>query len=118
MLDQLLKDVKTVVLPKVIDNETMELRRYTSRADLQEGAFHILEPIGEHFTDYEKIDVALVPDMAFDAAGHRLGRGKGYYDCFLAAHPHLYKIGVCFHFQRVPEVPVDEHDVCKDEVIS
>ena len=117
LLDQLLKDGKTVVLPKVIDNETMELRRYTSRADLQEGAFHILEPIGEQFTDYEKIDVALVPGIAFDAAGHRLGRGKGYYDRFLAAHPHLYKIGVCFPFQRVPEVPVDEHDVCMDLIV-
>ena len=117
MLDQLLKDVKTVVLPKVIDNETMELRRYTSRADLQEGAFHILEPIGEHFTDYEKIDVALVPDMAFDAAGHRLGRGRGYYDRFLTGVT-CYKIGVCFPFQRVAEVPTDDHDVMMDEVIG
>jgi 5,10-methenyltetrahydrofolate synthetase len=83
---------------------------------LAEGAFHILEPIGEQFADYEKIDVALVPGMAFDAAGHRLGRGKGYYDRFLAAHPHLYKIGVCFPFQHVAEVPVNEYDVCMDEV--
>ena len=118
LLNKLVAEGHTVLLPKVIDNETMELRRYTSYVDLAEGAFHILEPIGEQFTDYEKIDVALVPGMAFDAAGQRLGRGKGYYDRFLAAHPHLYKIGVCFPFQRVPEVPVDEHDVSMDEVIS
>ena len=117
LLDQLLKEGKTVVLPKVIDNETMELHRYTSRADLQEGAFHIMEPIGEPFGDHDQINVALVPGMAFDAAGRRLGRGKGYYDRFLAAHPHLYKIGVCFPFQRVAEVPFEEHDVCMDLIV-
>ena len=95
----------------------MELHRYTSRADLQEGAFHIMEPIGEPFGDHDQINVALVPGMAFDAAGRRLGRGKGYYDRFLAAHPHLYKIGVCFPFQRVAEVPFEEHDVCMDLIV-
>ena len=118
LIDQLVAEGKTVVLPKVTGDETMELRRYTSRDDLQEGAFHILEPVGEPFTDYDQIDVALVPGMAFDAAGHRLGRGKGYYDRFLAAHPHLYKIGVCFPFQRVAEVPSEAHDIIMDEVIS
>ena len=73
--------------------------------------------MGEQFTDYDKIDLALVPGMAFDAAGHRLGRGKGYYDRFLGEHPHIYKIGVCFPFQRVAEVPSEAHDVVMDEVI-
>jgi 5-formyltetrahydrofolate cyclo-ligase len=95
----------------------MELRRYTSPADLAEGAFHIMEPAGEPFCDYERIDVVLVPGMAFDAAGRRLGRGRGYYDRFLAAHPHVYKIGVCFPFQRVAEVPAEPHDVVMDEVV-
>ena len=124
LIDRLVEQGRTVVLPKVLDDETMELRRYTSRDDLREGAFHIMEPVGELFTDYEAIDVALVPSMAFDAAGHRLGRGKGYYDRFLAEHlapcpsplaPRL--IGVCFPFQRVAEVPSEEHDVCMDEIV-
>jgi len=124
LIDRLVEQGRTVVLPKVLDDETMELRRYTSRDDLREGAFHIMEPVGELFTDYEAIDVALVPGMAFDAAGHRLGRGKGYYDRFLAEHlapcplplaPRL--IGACFPFQRVAEVPSEEHDVCMDEIV-
>ena len=124
LIDQLVVQGKTVLLPKVVDDETMELRRYTSRDDLREGAFRIMEPVGEPFTDYDAIDVALVPGMAFDAAGHRLGRGKGYYDRFLAEHlapcssplaPRL--IGVCFPFQRVAEVPSEEHDVCMDEIV-
>ena len=118
LIDQLVAQGYSVVLPKVTGNETMELRRYTSREDLHEGAFHILEPTGELFTDYDNIDIALIPGMAFDAAGHRLGRGKGYYDRFLSAHPHLHKIGVCFPFQRVAEVPFESHDVLMDEVIS
>ena len=118
LIDQLVGQGIKVVLPKVTGDETMELRRYTSRADLQEGAFHIMEPVGETFDAYDQIDFALVPGMAFDAAGHRLGRGKGYYDRFLSAHRHIYKIGVCFPFQRVAEVPSEEHDVMMDEVRS
>jgi len=109
---------RTVVLPKVTGDETMELRRYTSQDDLAEGAFHILEPVGEPFTDYDQIDVVLVPGMAFDAAGHRLGRGKGYYDRFLSSHFSPLIIGVCFPFQRVAEVPTEDYDVCMNEVCS
>ena len=117
LLDNLVAEGRKVLLPKVLDNEQMELRRYSSRKDLAEGAFHILEPTGELFTDYGQIDVALVPGMAFDAAGHRLGRGRGYYDRFLSACPNIYKVGVCFPFQRVAAVPVDEHDVVMDEIV-
>ena len=116
LIAQLVTEGRTVLLPKVLDDEQMELRRYCSEADLAEGAFHIMEPVGEPYTDYDKIDVVLVPGMAFDAAGHRLGRGRGYYDRFLTAHSHLYKIGVCFPFQRVAEVPVEEHDICVDDI--
>ena len=123
LIDRLVAEGRTMVLPKVTGDETMELRRYTSQADLCEGAFHILEPVGEPFVDYEQIDVALVPGVAFDAAGHRLGRGRGYYDRFLAEHlaprtSHLAPrlIGVCFPFQRVAVVPVDAHDVVLDQI--
>ncbi len=116
LIDRLVAEGRTVVLPKVTGDETMELRRYTSQADLSEGAFHILEPVGEPFVDYEQIDVALVPGVAFDAAGHRLGRGRGYYDRFLAEHLAPRLIGVCFPFQRVAVVPVDAHDVVLDQI--
>jgi 5-formyltetrahydrofolate cyclo-ligase len=53
--------------------------------------------------------------MAFDSCGHRLGRGRGYYDRFLSSH--FTSIGVCFDFQKIMEVPTDEYDVSVDEVI-
>ena len=118
LMDELAGQGKTVLLPRVISDTDMELRRYTGRQDLQPCAYGILEPVGELFTDYEKIDVAIVPGMAFDAEGHRLGRGKGYYDRFLSRVPYIYKIGLCFAWQMVEHVPYDEHDILMDEVIQ
>ena len=121
LLDELTAAGKTVLLPKVVSSEDMELRRYTGKTDLQQGAFGIMEPCGEVFTDYAAIDVAVVPGMAFDKEGHRLGRGKGYYDRFLSKlstlNAKLYKIGLCFSWQLVDEVPCDEHDIIMDEII-
>ena len=119
LLDDLLAEGKKVFLPKVLDDETMEIRRYTGRHDLQEGILHLMEPTGESFTAYGDIDIVVVPGMAFDARGHRLGRGRGYYDRFLSSQRTVPSelIGVCFDFQKVPEVPVDEHDFPVDEVI-
>ena len=114
LLDELVVGGKTVLLPKVIDDETMELHRYTGAQDLREGAFHIMEPIGEKCEDIG--EAILVPGLAFDSQGHRLGRGRGYYDRFLRARP-CARIGVCFDFQKVEEVPVDAYDIAVDEVI-
>lgn len=116
-LDDLVAEGKMVLLPKVIDDETMELRCYTGRDDLQEGAFHIMEPVGALFTDLALIDVVLVPGVAFDAQGHRLGRGKGYYDRFLQSVSDIKKIGVCFDFQKVEQVPSEAHDIVVDIVV-
>lgn len=118
LIDELVAEGKTVLLPKVLDDETMELRRYTGRHDLREGAFHIMEPIG--ITEGRcAIDVALIPGVAFDAFGHRLGRGRGYYDRFLSSLRTVPTefIGICFDFQKVPEVPVDANDIPVDMVI-
>jgi len=117
LLDNLVAEGKAVLLPKVLDDETMELRCYTGRDDLQEGAFHIMEPTGTLFTDLRQIDVVLVPGVAFDAQGHRLGRGKGYYDRFLQSASDIKKIGVCFDFQKVDQVPSEAHDVVVDIVV-
>lgn len=131
LIDELVAEGKTVLLPKVIDGETMELRRYTGRDDLEEGAYHILEPVGELFKDYASIDVVLVPGLAFDAAGHRLGRGRGYYDRFLngtdpnadvfdsaeGSVPRTKTLGLCFDFQKVDVVPTDAHDRAVDIVV-
>ena len=118
LLNRLVREGRTVVLPRVVDSETMVLHTYQGEADLVEGVLHIMEPTGKPFTDYGAIDVALVPGVAFDAAGHRLGRGRGYYDRFLTAHHPRRTIGVCFPFQRVAVVPTDDHDIRMDEILN
>lgn len=116
LIDELVAEGKTVLLPKVLDDTTMELRRYTGLQDLCEGAYHIMEPVGMTFTDLSQIDVALIPGVAFDAQGHRLGRGKGYYDRFLSLIS-TKTLGLCFDFQKVAEVPVEAQDVAVDKVV-
>lgn len=118
LIDELAAQGKTVLLPRVVSATGMVLHRYTCQDDLQRGAFGIMEPTGLPFTDYEAIDVAVIPGMAFDHDGHRLGRGRGYYDRFLARVPFIYKIGICFPFQMVGEVPTSENDIPMDDVIS
>ena len=116
LLDELVAEGKTVLLPKVLDDTSIELRRYTGPHDLREGAYHIMEPTGALFTNLAQIDLALIPGLAFDAKGHRLGRGKGYYDRFL--NTFIGKtIGVCFDFQKVAEVPVEAHDMAVNLVV-
>ncbi len=118
LLDELVAMNKTVLLPKVINSTDMELRYYTGRQDLTLGAYDILEPTGKIFTNYEMIDVAVIPGMAFDTQGHRLGRGRGYYDRFLAnISDNVFKIGLCFPWQIVESVPTEENDIPMDLVI-
>ena len=118
LLDHLVAAGKTVLLPRVVNDTDMELRHYTGRHDLQPGAYGIMEPVGRPFTEYKQIDVAIIPGMAFDREGHRLGRGKGYYDRFLSRVPNIYKIGLCFSWQLVDSVPTDEHDIRMDETVT
>lgn len=108
---------KRVLLPVVIGPGEMALRTYEGEDHTREGAFHILEPTGDDFTRYDAIDVAIIPGMAFDPAGNRLGRGKGYYDRFLPKVRLSYKIGVCYGFQMVERVPVGDLDQPMDEVV-
>ena len=116
-VDRLVCEGKRVLLPRVISDNKMEIRVYSSAEDLQKGQFDIMEPTGKLFTRYADIDVCVIPGMAFDSAKHRLGRGKGYYDRFLSNVPNIYKIGVCFDFQKVDNVPSDDFDIPMDEVL-
>lgn len=107
---------KRIVLPVVVGDE-LELRLYTSPADLCIGSYGIAEPTGQLFTDYNNIDLAVIPGVAFDPQGRRLGRGKGYYDRLLPHIPAL-KVGICFPFQLMEEIPTEQFDIRMSTVIS
>ena len=107
---------KKIILPVVVGDE-LELRIYTGPNDLAISSYGIAEPTGKVFTDYNAIDIAVIPGMAFDQKGNRLGHGKGYYDKLL---PHIpaFKAGICFAFQMIDDIPVDQFDISMDMVIT
>ena len=109
---------KRILLPVVRDND-MVLRQYTSNNTLHTGTFGISEPQGTDYTDYTTIQLAVVPGIAFDADGNRLGRGRGYYDRFFAAMDiKAWRMGYCYPFQLVEHVPTDAQDISMHEVLT
>jgi 5-formyltetrahydrofolate cyclo-ligase len=108
--------VKKIVLPVVAGND-LELRVFEGlNAMAQSRSFGIMEPVHGELVSPENIDFALIPGVAFDRMGNRLGRGKGFYDRI------LHRIGACkvavgYPFQLVGSVPVEGHDAPVDLVI-
>ncbi|MCM1109523.1 MAG: 5-formyltetrahydrofolate cyclo-ligase [Clostridium sp.] len=109
---------KRFILP-VVTGDDLELRIYQDETQLRNGAFGIQEPIGNSFTTYEEIDLALIPGVAFDKEGHRLGRGKGYYDRLLTRlRPYgIPTLGICYGYQKVNHVPTEPHDIPMDDIL-
>ena len=87
----------------------MAFFRVTSERSLRPGRFGILEP-----ERWEPLGMGpalcVVPGLAFDLQGRRLGYGKGYYDRFLAEHDHITAVGLCYRELLLPQLPAEEHD--------
>ena len=109
---------KTVVLPTCVGNDLV-LRVYEGEESMVSGAYGIMEPTGRVMEekDYGEIDLAVVPGVAFDKDGGRMGRGRGFYDRTLRKMPRCYKMGVCWEVQMVEKVPMDEFDIKMNNVI-
>jgi 5-formyltetrahydrofolate cyclo-ligase len=106
---------KITLLPTIEKNEIV-LKQYTGQQNLINGTLNIKEPVGEVFNNFNKIDLILVPGIAFDKNNNRLGRGKGYYDRFLKKTS-AFKVGVCFKFQYLHYIPVNEYDMKVNDVV-
>lgn len=106
---------KNVFLPRVNGND-IEILRYDSD-NISVGAFGIEEPAGNNIFDMKEIDLAIVPGIAFDKTGNRIGRGKGYYDRLLAGSD-IATIGIGYDCQLVDQIPVETHDVSVDIVVT
>ncbi|MDE6134952.1 MAG: 5-formyltetrahydrofolate cyclo-ligase [Muribaculaceae bacterium] len=106
---------KTYYLPRVngLDLEILPYRQTHTHL----GAFRIEEPDGTDTVDIENIDLIVVPGIAFDRLGNRVGRGKGYYDRLLS-RSRAVTVGVCYDFQMVDEIDTDGHDIPVDFVIA
>ena len=109
---------KRVVYPRV-QGAGLEFFEVNSAAELRVGNFGILEPQGTQSWPLAMIDLLLVPGVAFDQSGHRLGYGKGYYDRLLPDRPAGCRlVGLCFEFQLLSTLPAEGHDVRMDLLVT
>lgn len=99
---------KHFFLPRV-NGIDLEILPY-ERTRMHLGAFHIEEPDGDDTVDIDKIDLVIVPAVAYDRSGNRVGRGKGYYDRLLSKS-RAVTIGVCYDFQLFDCFETEEHDI-------
>ena len=99
---------KQIVLPAV-SGDDMHFYPYTGKENLKKGVFGIAEPVSDDLIPPDNIDLFVVPGIAFDHACNRLGRGKGYYDRYLAA-VNKPVVGLCFDCQLVEILPSEIHD--------
>lgn len=100
------------------DKETMQPAMFVDHAKLKKGPYGVLEPVIEALVKPEDLDLVIVPGVAFDKKGNRLGRGKGCYDRFLSAlSDDLPSIGLAFDFQILPLIPTTKHDVSVKKII-
>ena len=109
------KSRKRFFLPRV-NGVNLDILPY-DESRLELGAFQIEEPTGTNTVSPGEIELVVVPAVAYDRAGNRLGRGKGFYDRLLASTK-ATKIGVAYEFQMVDSIPAEPHDVKMDIVIS
>lgn len=115
MIEQMLKRGKRVAVPVVRPrSKRLQLSEITDpRRELRRGAFGVFEPRPEAVRPVHPrdVDLVLVPGLAFDRRGHRLGHGLGYFDRFLARLPkRVPTIGLAFRFQLLDRLPVAAHD--------
>ncbi|TWT56642.1 5-formyltetrahydrofolate cyclo-ligase [Allorhodopirellula solitaria] len=115
---------KAVVIPYCVEGE-LGLFHLESMDELAPGRYGILEPkqelrdiTGKHI-GVEQVDLILVPGVAFDSRGGRIGHGQGYYDKLLAkTRPDTSLVALAFQCQIVAEIPVLPHDISMDKVVT
>jgi 5-formyltetrahydrofolate cyclo-ligase len=106
---------KKILLPVVV-GRMMVLKEFKGRENLTRSELGIWEPQAQE-TYLEEIDLAIIPGSAFDRKKRRMGRGRGYYDHYLKQKK-IKKWGIGYDFQLVDTVPVVEHDIKMNKIIT
>jgi 5-formyltetrahydrofolate cyclo-ligase len=111
---------RRVVWPRVATSGPAMEFAECAAADLVAGATRALEPpASAQAVSGREVDLVVVPGVAFDARGGRLGRGRGHYDATLARLPRtIFRVGLAFESQIVPAVPSEPHDERLDAVVT
>lgn len=116
MLEQALRDGKRVAVPKCYGDE-MRFIYMVDLSAVEKGYAGIPEPIADEPVADDESALVLMPGMAFDPQGHRIGYGGGFYDKFLAKEPDHPTLALCYDFQVLPHLETGEFDIPVDTVI-
>ena len=110
------QDGKRVAVPKVFGDE-MKFLWLDDLNAVAPGAYNIPEPIADGPEADDETALVLMPGLAFDPEGHRLGYGGGFYDKFLAAEPDHPTLALCYDFQMLPHLDTESYDIPVDRVL-
>lgn len=116
LLEQALRDGKKVAVPKVYGEEMRFIYLEDLRA-VSDGYAGIPEPIGDEPVADDPTALVLMPGLAFDREGHRIGYGGGFYDRFLEHEPNHPTVALCYRFQLLDHLDTEEHDIPVDRVL-
>ena len=116
MLEQALRDGKKVAVPKVFGDE-MEFIYLTDLTQVEKGYAGIPEPVADSPIAHDEKALVLMPGLAFDAQGHRIGYGGGFYDKFLQREPEHPTLALCYEFQMLEHLETEAHDIPVDCVL-
>lgn len=116
MLEQAIRDGKRVAVPKVYGEE-MKFIYLDDLSRVEKGYAGIPEPIEDEPVADDQHALVLMPGLAFDPQGHRIGYGGGFYDKFLEREPEHPTIALCYDFQMLEHLQTEEHDIPVDCVL-
>lgn len=116
MLRRAIAQGKRVAVPKVY-GDTMKFIYLDDLSQVAKGYAGIPEPIADEPVANDETALVLMPGLAFDPAGHRIGYGGGFYDKFLAQEPNHPTVALCYDFQMVEHLETEEFDIPVDLVI-
>lgn len=116
MLRRALDEGKRVAVPKVYGDD-MKFIYLDDLSQVAKGYAGIPEPVADGPVAQDETALVLMPGLAFDRAGHRIGYGGGFYDKFLAREPHHPTVALCYDFQVMDRLETEEFDIPVDLVI-
>lgn len=116
MLEQALRDGKKVAVPKCYGDE-MKFIYLDDLTKVAKGYAGIPEPIADEPVAHDETALVLMPGLAFDPQGHRIGYGGGFYDKFLSRESNHPTLALCYDFQMLPHLDTEEHDIPVDTVL-
>ena len=117
MLEQAIRDGKRVAVPKCYGEQMRFLYINDFEKEVAPGYANIPEPIADEPVADDKTALVLMPGLAFDPQGHRIGYGGGFYDRFLSAEPDHPTLALCYGFQMVEHLETEEFDIPVDKVL-